>query len=94
MFIYPSVNKKGECDITGNLLIRQPDGKVYADIKDFEIWKNRPAPSKDSIQLAERSITIMIEDADPLGTYSIDVLVKDGVKQITLPLHYEFIAEE
>lgn len=94
MFIYPPVNDKGECDITGDILIRQPDGKVYADIKDFKIWKNRPAPPKDNIQLAEDSITIMIEDAEPLGVYTVDVLVKDGVKQVTLPLHYEFIAEE
>jgi len=94
IFIYPPVNEKGECDITGDILIRQPDGKVYADIKDFKIWKNRLAPPKDSIELAEGTIAIMIENTDPLGTYSIDVLVKDGVKQITLPLHYEFIAEE
>jgi hypothetical protein len=94
MFIYPSVNEKGECDITADILIRQPDGKVYADIKDFKIWKDRPAPPKDNIQLAEGSITIIIEDAEPLGSYSIDALVKDGVKQITLPLHYEFVAEE
>ncbi|OGW85005.1 MAG: hypothetical protein A2987_03445 [Omnitrophica bacterium RIFCSPLOWO2_01_FULL_45_10] len=94
IFINPPVNEKGECDISGDILIRQPDGKVYADIKDFKIWQNKPAPPKNNIGLAENDVTIMIENNDPLGIYTIDVLVKDRVKKITIPLHYEFIAEE
>lgn len=94
LFINPSVDEKKECNIVGDILIHQPDGKVYEDIKDFKIWQNRPAPPKDYMQLAESDIGIVIEDKDPLGAYTIDVLVRDRIKNISIPLHYEFIAEE
>jgi hypothetical protein len=94
LFASPSVNEKGLSDISGDILIRQPDGKVYADLKNVDIWENRAAPPKGNIQLAEKTVAIVIENKDLLGTYSIDVLVRDDLKQVTIPLHYEFIAEE
>jgi len=93
LFVNPGVNNKSKCDIIYNILIKKPDGEVYANFKDVEVWQNKPAPLKNTIQLAAQNIGIMIENKDPLGKYTVDVLVKDRVKNVELPLHQEFIAE-
>jgi hypothetical protein len=94
LFINPGVNEKNECDIVYDMVIKKPDGGVYADLKDVEVWCNKPAPPKNKIQLAVQNIGIDIENKDPLGKYTVYAVVKDRVKRAELSLHQEFIAEE
>lgn len=94
LFVNPGVNDEGKCDLVYDMIIRKPDGTVYADLKDLEGLQNKSASLKNSIQLAVQNVGIMIEDKDPLGKYTVDAVVKDKVKKVEVPLHNEFIAKE
>lgn len=94
LFINPGVNEKGKTDVTFDVSVKKPDGSIYADFKDLEVWQEKPALAKNQIQLAAKHIGIGIENEDPLGKYTIEVLVKDNIKKVELPLYHELIAKE
>jgi hypothetical protein len=93
MFTAPGADANGNADVVFDFLLKKPDGSAYADYKDLDAWHNKPVPKAGDIQLAVQDIGVKIEDNDPLGKYTVEVLVKDKIKGVELPLSYEFEVE-
>jgi hypothetical protein len=85
-FANPGVGENGLCDITADILVKAPNGKLYGEIKDADCWQNMSAPPKGNIQLGKVSMGIVIEDKDSSGRYTVDAIVKDHNKNTELPL--------
>lgn len=83
-------DSKGMCNATFDCSVLRPDKNIYADLKDVELWVNKPAPSEDQIELSFGNISIQIEPDDPLGVYEVVVKVKDHIANISFTLTQQF----
>ncbi len=77
-------DKEGHCNVTTDMLILDPAGKVYGESKDMEIWVGKPPPSPGATQLGVGYMMIRIEPTDPAGRYRVKAHVTDHVSKIAL----------
>lgn len=86
----PGINDKNLCDITIDIIVKSPDGKIYGEQKNGDCWQNLPIPPKQEIQLCNSSMGIVIEEKDQSGRYTVEAIVKDKIKNIELTLEQYF----
>jgi len=68
-------DKNGDADVTYDITIFKPDGSIYGDFKQLDLWRNAPAPM---FELVQQPIVIKLEDNDPLGVYKISITVHEN----------------
>lgn len=93
IFVNPGVLPDGNCDVTGDIIVKKPDGTVYGEIRDANFWKKLPSPGND-LQLAVDYLGIVIEPNDPAGRYLVEAVVRDNVKGVELILSEYFTVEK
>lgn len=94
LFMNPGLDQESKADVTADVIIKSPDGKIYGDFKDIEIWKNIYQGPRNSIQLGVGTLTIEIEDNEQLGIYTVEAILRDKIKKISLELQTDFTAKE
>jgi hypothetical protein len=67
--------KNGDADVTYDATIFKPDGSIYGDFKQLDLWVNAPAPV---FELVQQPIVIKVENNDPLGIYKISITVHEN----------------
>ena len=90
IFVDPGTNAAGVADVTCNIIVRKPDGSIYGQEKNLVGWKEKYIFPAHNLQLAQAYMGIRIEPQDPTGTYTVEVLVRDNIKKIELPLKTTF----
>jgi len=95
IFTGPGIGSNDLCDVTGDIVVKKPDGTIYGETRDANIWRNLAPPAPGQQQLAVDSLGIVIEDNDPSGRYTVEATVRDRVKktQVTLSEHFD-VAEQ
>jgi hypothetical protein len=93
-FINPGVDEDAEAQVRADVTIKSPDGSIYGEFKDVEIWQGSNKVPANNIQLSAAHIGLVIEDTDQLGQYIVEAVVKDQVKNVNLRLRTELIAAE
>ena len=68
---------QGNCRLTGNIEIRDPDGAIYEAPANAIFWDNQPAPNPQLLTLSPQGLGLRIEDGEKLGVYRIRVSVTD-----------------
>lgn len=94
LFINPGRNQSSKADVVADVLIKDPNGKVYGKFTDIEIWQRIDNTPRNSIQLGVGHLGLVIEDGEQLGTYKVEAEVKDRIKNVSLKLQTEFTAKE
>ena len=91
IFINPGTGSNWLCDVTGDIIVKKPDGTVYGEARDANVWRNLPPPGLNQLQLAVDSLGIVIEEDDPSGRYTVESTVIDHVKntQVTLTEYFD-----
>jgi len=84
------VNKSGNCMVNAALKVLRPDGAIYADMAQIEIWENKPPPPKGILELGVGYLKVIIEPEDPEGTYTVQAKVTDNVKKSSFVLTRTF----
>lgn len=76
----------GVCNATADFTVYRPDGSEYASEKAAELWKDKPAPPGDNIQLSVANLGVRIEPNDPQGTYRVKAVAHDvnALRSITV----------
>lgn len=77
---------ESKCQLSQKHMIIQPDGKVYSDIPESELWFNRQSPLEDSLGLGRDYVRLIVEPHEQLGNYNFEVSVKDYQSGKTLKL--------
>ena len=90
LFVDPGIDSKGSVDVTYDIVIRKPDGSIYGEQKDFVGLKGKYVAPAHSLQLAKERMGIRIDSQDPSGTYTVEVMVRDHIKKVELPLKAAF----
>ena len=78
--------ENNNCQLSQTHKIFQPDGKVYADIPESELWFNRQSPSDGTLGLAVDYVRLIVEPHEQLGEYTFEVIVKDYQSNKSLSL--------
>ncbi len=80
LFVNPGIDSKSNADIIADVIITNPEGEVYGQFQDMEIWQREYDFPKDTIQLAGGNLGLLIEDIDRLGVYKVKAIIKDKIK--------------
>ncbi len=80
----------GKCNVSGDVKILRPDGTVYADMPQVEIWQNKPAPPDGMLELGVGYAKVIIEPSDPTGTYTVEIRVTDHIQKSSFVLTRTF----
>ena len=94
LFINPGLDEASKANVVADVLIKSPDGKIYGEFTDLEIWQRIYDTPRNSIQLGVAHLGLVIEDGEQLGAYKIEAEVKDRIKNVSLKLKTEFTAKE
>jgi hypothetical protein len=84
----------GTADVTFDAVIHKPDGSVYGTQTDMVGVQSRIDPSPKTLQLCRDYMGVRIEPKDPAGTYTVEVVVRDKAKKLTLHLKRTFTVEK
>ena len=90
LFVDPGTDAGGAADVTCDITVRKPDGTVYGRQKDVVGWKGKYIVPAHNLQLSQGRMGIRIEPQDPSGIYTVDVVVRDNIRKIELPLKTTF----
>ncbi len=90
LFVDPGIDASGAANVTCDITVRKPDGTVYGEQKDVVGWKGKYIAPAHNLQLTEGRMGIRIEPQDPSGIYTVEVLVRDNIRKIELPLKTTF----
>ena len=68
-----------------------PDHIVIGTGEGVELWKDKPAPPVDVMQLSVANLGIVIEPNDPAGTYTVKARVSDLNAAQSVELVQQFV---
>lgn len=80
-------DKLGNCDAGVSFKVFRPDGSIYANLPEGELWKDKPALPEGTLQRGVAFLGFHIELDDPLGDYRIEAVVRDRFAGIELVLN-------
>jgi len=87
-------DEKGLCNASVDFTVLGPDGSVYEQATDRDLWKQKPAPPFGTLRLSAEYVGVVIEPDDPLGTYEVQVSIRDLNAGETLDLSRTFMATD
>ena len=90
LFAEPGTDATGTANVTGDIIVRKPDGGVYGEQKNTALWKHKYPAHSHATQLSEGYLAIRIEPNDPSGIYTVEVRVHDQIKNVELSLKRTF----
>jgi len=78
--------RNGVCDSSVDFSAYRPDGSLYGEQADGELWRGKAPPADKQLQLSIGGFGLRIEPEDPLGRYTIKARVRDNVAGTMLEL--------
>ena len=85
---------KGNCNVSMQFRVTQPDGKVYTETPSMEVWENKPSPQGKALELSVQYLKLLIEPKDQLGQYVVYTEVRDKNSDAVLKLQSPFMASK
>lgn len=92
LFANPGINIDGTSDITGDFRVLAPDGAIYGAQEGARIWEG-DHPAQNMLELGLQVMGIRIEPGDPSGTYTVECVVHDNLKKVSIRLARRFTVE-
>ena len=89
----PGADGEGLAHVVYDLVIKKPDGTIYAEAPNMPGWAGRKPPPPGLVELARGSVTIRIEGDDPAGRYSVEATIHDNVKGCWIKMVRTFLIE-
>lgn len=89
LFVDPATDASKRAKVTCHVIVRRPDGTVYGE-DDLVGWDGEYIVPPKNLQLAVGRMGLRIEPKDPAGTYTVEVTVRDNIKNVELRLKTTF----
>lgn len=87
-------DEKGNCDCEIDFKVLKPDGSLYAEHNNAELWIEKLGPPKGSLQVSRSNLGLEIEADDPIGEYVFEVTVRDNNAHKELKLKQHILVRE
>jgi hypothetical protein len=78
-------------NVSYDITVLRPDGAVYSDSKNLIGWQGLAPQESRSLELGRDHIAINIDANDPPGLYTVNVVVRDNISHVDLPLKQTFV---
>ncbi|MEP7348785.1 MAG: hypothetical protein ABI668_02400 [Sphingorhabdus sp.] len=72
----------GKCNLNGSIEFRDPDGKIYGENKNVDIWSGPPIEGYN-LRLSPIGPTLVVEDGEKLGDYTVRITITDRNANVT-----------
>ncbi len=79
-------NAHGNCNSSIDYKLIDPAGGTYGEFQDAELWRNKPAPPKGSLEVGVDYMAFRVEPDDALGPYTFRVTVRDSISKNEIKL--------
>jgi len=89
-FVNPEADAKGAVDVRCDLKVTRPTGTLSVDEKNVECAKGKLEGDPFAMRLAAPVLGFVGEEADPIGTWQVDVTLRDVRRGVALSLHTTF----
>jgi hypothetical protein len=76
-----------------DISVLRPDGSVYSQWKNLVGWQGLAPQESRTLELGRDHIAINIQPNDPAGLYSVNVLLRDNISHVELPLKQTFVVQ-
>ena len=88
IFVGVATDWKGNSNVTYDLQITGPDGRIYgtSDYKNLSAIHGPVGPDKGVFDNRDKVVLLQFEPQDPVGSYTIKAVLHDKVSQLDLPL--------
>jgi hypothetical protein len=90
-FANPALDKNGRADLRCDLQLIRPDGSVSTNERDIVCYQGEIKGRPFSTYLAAPVIGFIGDAADPVGTWTVRVSLKDKLRNTVLPLKTSFV---
>lgn len=70
-------DQAGNCNSQVDFKVYKPDGSIYSEHSNGELWSNKPAIPQGSLQVSVSNLGFKVELDDQLGEYRIEAVVRD-----------------
>ena len=82
----------GNCNVSMRFRITQPDGKVYSETPDMEVWQDKPAPHGYGLEMSVQYLKVIVEPHEQRGRYTVQAQVRDDNSGSVISLQKSFSA--
>jgi hypothetical protein len=89
-FANPKLDQQGKANVRCDIRILEPSGKVSLEQKDAACFSGAIQGSPYAMRLSTPVIAISGDPDDPPGTWAIEVMLRDTVRKVELPLRTTF----
>lgn len=87
-------SSSGNCNVSMRFRVIQPDGKVYSETPEMEVWQDKPAPPGRSLELSVQYLKVRVEPHEQRGRYTVQTQIRDNNTGTVLLLQKSFAAME
>lgn len=92
-FSNPKLSADGRADVACDIRINGPDGSTPMDQRDAACYQGVFNGEPTNLYLSAPVIAFVGESADPVGTWTVSVTLKDRQRGTELPLKTSFILQ-
>lgn len=93
-FSNPKLDQQGKADVRCDLKIRAPTGKISFEQKGATCFAGAFQGSPYAMRLSAPVVTFSGDSEDSAGAWSVDVMLRDTVGNVELPLRTSFELEK
>lgn len=91
MFGNPQLDASGAANVSMDIDVIQPDGASSSHAEDAVCTRGKMAGPVESFYLCGQVVDFIAEESDPVGTWSVRIVLKDDVRNVSIPLTTEFV---
>ncbi|MBN8779448.1 MULTISPECIES: hypothetical protein [unclassified Thiobacillus] len=90
-FVNPKLDERRNADVRCDVRMLAPTGKVSFDQKDMTCFAGPIQGGPYYLRLSAPVITFSGDPGDPPGNWSIEVVLRDAIRKVELPLRTTFV---
>lgn len=95
MFTHPQLDASGAASVSMDIDVNRPDGSSSSHAADAICVRGKLEGPLSSLYLCRQVVEFVGERADPVGTWSVRITLKDDVRKVGIPLSatFELVAD-
>lgn len=86
----PGLDARDHADVRCTLRLTRPDGAADRQVPESPCFGGGLAGSPRHVYLVNLAVQVFAEESDPVGVYTVDMLLRDAVRGVELPLRTRF----
>ena len=91
MFSNPQLDASGDAHVSMDIDVNQPDGTSSSHAENAACVRGKLKGPPDQLYLCGQVISFIGEPADPAGTWTVRVVLKDDVRKVNMTLTTAFV---